>query len=352
MKSRVPFSPPAVFLLAAPLLAVLAATPHAAWAGSSLSSTDASSDLPPADPDAIVTFQWENASITSNPPPDRYYFNGLYLGYVSPTGDVPGFASDIGRALWGAGQQRVSIDIQQQMFSPAATDARPPPVTDEPYAGTMMGNFSLIQDTNDWRSILGVDVGAIGPMALGEQTQNWFHNLIGQEHDLGWGYQMPDEPVLQFESSRIWRVPTGHIGALETDILPNATVGVGNLWIYGLAGGVVRIGQGLNSDYGVARLDPGMSGGAAYTPVKPFDWYVFAGADGQAWLYNATLAGEPFQATPSVGERTFVGELEAGVAVIVDGVRVSYTQVFQTQTFYGEHGGLHQWGSLVASFRF
>jgi len=118
------------------------------------------------DPASIITFQWENASITSNPPPDRYYFNGVYLGYVSPTGDVPGFASDIGRALWGAGQQRVSIDIQQQMFSPAATDARPPPVTDEPYAGTMMGNFSLIQDTNDWRSILGVDVGAIGPMAL------------------------------------------------------------------------------------------------------------------------------------------------------------------------------------------
>jgi lipid A 3-O-deacylase len=308
--------------------------------------------LPPADPNAIVSFLWENSSITTSNLPDRYYVNGLDLGYVSPTGDLPDFVSNIGRAVWGDGNQRIAVDLSQWMYTPAATHVAPPPPNDEPYAGVLTADATLIQDTSAWRSMLGVDIGVLGPDSGAELVQNNFHSLIGQGRDAGWHYQMPNEPILQFTSERVWRIPTGHIGDLETDILPNLTIGVGNLWIYGLAGAVVRIGQGLASDYGVDRLGPGMSGGQAYTPVRPFDWYVFAGADGQAWLYNAVLAGEPFQATPSVSEKTLVGELEAGIAVIVHGVRVSYTQVFQTQTFYGEHGGLHQWGSLNAQFSF
>jgi lipid A 3-O-deacylase len=158
--------------------------------------------------------------------------------------------------------------------------------------------------------------------------------------------------VIEFLSERVWRVPLATFGGLETDLLPDLTVGIGNLRIYALTGGVVRIGQGLASDYGVARVRPGMTAGDAFTPVRPFNWYFFFGADGQAVAHDITLQGNTFQNSPHVSIKPLVGELEAGVAVMLYGVRVSYTQVFQTEEFRGQHGGLHLFGSLAGSVRF
>jgi len=34
------------------------------------------------------------------------------------------------------------------------------------------------------------------------------------------------------------------------------------------------------------------------------------------------------------------------------GVRITYSQVWRTEEFYGQRGGFQQFGSLSASFRF
>jgi hypothetical protein len=47
-----------------------------------------------------------------------------------------------------------------------------------------------------------------------------------------------------------------------------------------------------------------------------------------------------------------VAEIQAGLAVMVHGVRMTYTQVMQTQEYQHQRGGLHQLGSLALSVRF
>jgi hypothetical protein len=47
-----------------------------------------------------------------------------------------------------------------------------------------------------------------------------------------------------------------------------------------------------------------------------------------------------------------LGEMEAGVAIIWHGTRLSYTQTWQTASFKGQRGGLFNFGSLTASVRF
>ncbi len=47
-----------------------------------------------------------------------------------------------------------------------------------------------------------------------------------------------------------------------------------------------------------------------------------------------------------------MGELEAGAAVIYQGVRITYSQTWQTQEFRTQKGGLFNFGSLAASVRF
>ena len=307
-------------------------------------------DLPP-DPHAIWTLQDENASISTSSLTDRYYVNGLHLGYVSGTDAVPDALQRTGAALWNGGQLRYAISITQQIYTPFDTAAIVTPPGDEPYAATLMGNFDLYRDTPDSRSIIGASVGVMGPWALGEQIQNGFHGLIGQGQN-GWHDQLGNEPVFELTSMRTWRLSMGKVGGLETDALPNLAVGLGNLRVYAQTGIAFRIGQGLDSDYGVPRLFPGPNGGDAFNPTRPFAWYMFLGADGQGVAHTMVLNGDMWGISPSAAPIPYLGEVEAGFAIMVWGMRLTYTQVMQSQAFQHEKGGPPQFGSLALSVRF
>jgi len=307
---------------------------------------------PPPDTAAIWTLQDENASISTSSLTDRYYVNGLRLGYTSPEGEPPGPLAAIANAMWDGGAVRFSFDLSQQIFTPADTQAFQPPPNDRPYAGILVGTLGLVRDVPDSRSYLGLSLGVVGPDALAQSVQNGFHDIIGQGHTNGWQDQIRNEPIVQFTSARTWRLAMGEVGGLETDALPDFAVGLGNERIYAQTGVLVRLGQGLESDYGPARISPGPSGGDAFKPTRPFAWYVFAGADAQAVAYDITLNGNNFEPSASVTPIPYVGEFEAGVGIMAFGTRLTYTQVVQTAEFQHQKGGLHQFGSLALSMRF
>jgi lipid A 3-O-deacylase len=307
---------------------------------------------PPADTANIVTLQDENASITPNRLSDRYYVNGLRLAWTSGTNGAPGFLAQLNDAIFGSGQDRIAFDVTQQIYTPANTQLLPPDPADRPYAGVLLGTFSLLHDTDHTRSTLGLSLGIVGPGAGGEQIQNGFHDLIGQGHDLGWGYQIRNTFAAEALMERIWRLPVAQVGGFETDVLPEASAGIGDLRDYVQVGGTLRIGQGLGSDFGVVRPRPGLSGGDAFTPVRPFAWYAFVGGDGQLVGYDMLLDSTPFRGGVQVGHKAGVAEFQGGLAVMAFGCRLTYTQIVQTQEFRNQHGGLHQLGSLALSVRF
>lgn len=308
---------------------------------------------PPADDAAIWTFQDENASLTtSDRLADRLYANGLRLGWTSREGGAPAFLARLGQTLWGEGRQRIGFDLTEQIYTPTDTETYYPPLNDRPYAGVLLGTVSLIHDSAAARSVLALGLGVVGPAALGQSGQNGFHSLIGQDPNNGWETQLHNEPLIEITSQRTWRLPIGAIGALETDALPELTAGLGNLRIYGQTGVTFRLGQGLDSDFGVARLLPGLTGTDVFVPTRPVAWYVFIGADAQAVAYDVTLNGNTWQSSRSVSLTPGVAEFQGGFAIIAGGARLSYTQVVQTQEYQHQKGGPHQFGSLALSLRF
>jgi lipid A 3-O-deacylase len=307
---------------------------------------------PASDTASIWTIQGENASITLSSPADRFYVNGLRLGWTSPTTVVPNFLADLGHTLWGGGQQRIAFDLAQQIYTPDGTSTTVPSPRDRPYAGVLLGNFSLMSDNDDSRSVLTVSLGVVGPDSGAQQLQNDFHDLIGQNRTRGWGSQIQNTPVFEVLHERTWRLPMGTLAGLETDALPSLTIGLGDLRDYIQTGVTFRFGQGLNSDFGVPRLRPGLSGGDAFTPTRPFAWYVFAGVDGQAVAYDMLLQSSPFRGGPHVSTVWDVAEMQGGFAVMAYGMRLTFAYVAQTHEFNGQAGGLHQFGSASLSLRF
>ena len=299
---------------------------------------------------SFFTLQEENSTISTSGLKDRFYTNGLRAGYVSPE-RTDWMLSNIANTLWGARNVRVAFDVTQQIYTPYATHTANPPATDEPYAGVLLANLAAVQDAMNTRSSVGLNLGIVGPSAYGEQVQNGFHDLIGQGHNLGWSKQLHDEPVFAVNAARVWRYAVADLGGLEADALPAAGVTGGTLRSAAEAGLMVRVGHGLQNDFGPSRMRA-LSGGDVFSSSGELGWYAFAGVKGDAVLNDVTLGGNNFRASPSVRIRPLVGEVNFGLVVLGDGFRVSYMQVVQTQTFKTQKGAAHEVGSLVLTVLF
>jgi lipid A 3-O-deacylase len=308
---------------------------------------------PAQDTASIVTLQVENDAVsTLRGTSDQYYTSGLRLGFTSGTNVLPDGVQHFFNQVWGDGVQRVSLDLNQSLFTPRNTQIFPSDPRDRPYAGVLALTGSIIHDTDVARTVLGLQLGVVGPLAQGKEVQNGFHNIIGDTPNKGWSGQLRNEPVFEIIPSRTWRLPIAEYNNIEFDALPSIQVGVGNLRDYVQPAFVVRFGQGLNSDFGVSRIQPGISGSDAYTPTRPFAWYFFAGADAQAVGRDLTIEGNTFRSSAGIAHKWYVGELEAGAALMLYGVRLTYSQTWQTQEFYHQKGGLFNFGSIAASVRF
>jgi hypothetical protein len=304
------------------------------------------------DPASILTIQIENDAF-SIPGTDRYYTSGERFGYVGPTGALPSGLAALGHSVFGQGSQRLEIDLQQEIYTPVDTQVYNPNPEDRPYSGDLALHGTIIQDTATTRSLLQASIGVVGPASLGQSIQNGFHSIIGDTPSKGWKYQLHNEPTLDFMAGRIWRYDLASYGdgALGVQALPQATAQVGNTEIYAQGGAIIRIGSGLDSDFGPAVEQPAMTGTDAYTPTQPLVWYVFGGAMGRLVAHDMLVQGNDFQSSRGVTLTPYQADLEVGAAVMFYGVRVTATEIFETPEFH-HAAPAFQYGSIAISARF
>ena len=301
----------------------------------------------------IWTIRTENDKFSTVPGgTDRYYTAGNQVAYTSSPNGVPQAVSDFGRFLFGGGTTWLGVAVGQQLYTPTNTKLVHPDPADRPYAGYLAATVNLIQDVENTRNVVGMSVGVVGPSAGGRLVQNGFHVLIDTEQTHGWSAQLHDEPALQFTASRIWRKRLIALGPVETDVLPAVALGLGTVRDYAQVGGRLRIGHGLERDFGPARLTDGPSGEDAYVPGDGLGYYVFVGASGQAIARDAFLDGTLSGRSPHVSRRPLMADFEGGLAVLWRGTRISYTHTWQTDAFRGQKAGLFNFGSLALSTRF
>lgn len=306
---------------------------------------------PPPDERGTLTLSVENDSLANS---DRYYSNGLQLVWRSPSADLPAPLAWLNERLdfmLGPGALRWGLGLGHNIFTPDNTSLRMPDPRDRPYAGYLYGAAALLRDSGDSLSVLELQLGVVGPSALGEQVQNNFHRLLNTETYAGWRYQLKDEPVGALVTQRIWRMPLGSFSGVEAEALPSASLSLGTVQTYAGLGGVVRVGQNLASDYGPPRIRPALAGSAFFQPPAEFGWYVFAGVEGRAVARDIFLDGNTWRDSPSVDKRPLVGDFQVGLAVQWRGIRLAYTQVWRSEEFYGQRGNT-QFGSVGVSFRF
>jgi hypothetical protein len=286
------------------------------------------------------------------PNEDQGYTNGIRFAYVWGENKEPSWMPSI--PGFNDAKTNYGISLAQQIYTPDDTSRSDLIVDDRPYAGYLYAGLTAAIRTKTQFHQWELDVGIIGPEAMGEKVQNGFHDLIGNPHAQGWDNQLATEPTLELsyiQKVRFYEVEGDWTGRYF-DVIPEGGAEVGNVKIDAHLGAMVRFGLRLPDDFGPSSF--GSVGGDALD-IKigsmeiPWRLYGFMGVRGRAVIRNIFLDGNTFRESHSVTKYPFVGETEIGYALQISHWVYSWRFVTLTPEFE-ENSEFDSYASLALSY--
>lgn len=301
---------------------------------------------------------------------DRYYTNGVKLSWISPdlteyrdAGRLPEWILPLVERLPFINepdtQRNVTLALGQQIYTPEDIQAVSLLPNDRPYAGWLYVAAAFHSRTAQRLDAMEIQLGVVGPASLAEQAQNLVHELRGIPTAKGWDHQLDNEPGIGLIYERKWRMIQGRSPAgFGFDVIGHAGGALGNVAIYANAGAEIRAGWNLPSDFGLALIRPAGDASAPLDASDPrlaaqrrFGAHVFAAVSGRLVGHDIFLDGNTFSDSHSVDQRTLVGDLIAGLSMLIGDVKISYAQVFRTREFERQRK-LQNFGSISLSLTF
>lgn len=285
---------------------------------------------------------------------DRYYTNGLFISFRSALNQKSRYDSAFVAAnpnknlsvkkIW-------SLSIGQQLFN--AQTGAVPDVTfvDRPFAAYLFVAGSLqFLDSEENSGKLTLQVGTIGPSALGEETQNFIHDTFGFYDINGWQYQVKDEIGVNTILNLHYLLKKSKDKKYEFSVPVEARLG--NTYS-GLKTGILFRAGLLNPLYHSVATNSNVS---TYKEanVNQKEFYFFAKPSLDLIVYDATFKGGLFR--EDKGPVTFKPNLlvfsqEVGVAYTKNRWTADFSLIFKSKESKAMVNA-HQYGSVNLYYRF
>ena len=200
------------------------------------------------------------------------------------------------RKRQGDGWVSAGWRLGQQLYTPKDAQLYPEQLgpLDRPYAGWLYGGlYYRIENSDGSETAFGLDLGCLGPCALGRQTQEALHHVLSQPQPHGWSTQLSTE--LGAVAHLGGRGPFWHFGR-SVDLRPGVAARIGNIFTDLGADLTLRVGE----------LQPLPDASTVYG---------FLRAGARAVAYDATLQGGMFrrESERTVDPKRLTGEAEAGL---------------------------------------
>ncbi|MFC6669317.1 lipid A deacylase LpxR family protein [Marinobacterium aestuariivivens] len=304
---------------------------------------------------------------------DRHYTNGARFSAVSP--DIDNFLYDPRLPAWvrelndwfeplypvpesriDEVRRNIVLTLGQQIYTPEDIDRTDIDPTDRPYAAWLYGGVGYHAKTRNKLNSVELNLGMIGPAALGQEAQDFIHDLRGFDKFQGWDNQLENEPGLQlvYEHKRrqqSLKTPAGW----GTDLIWHAGGSLGNVATYLNAGAELRLGWRLPDDFGTSALRPGGDNSAPGRRDPRLNGTLglhgFVSLDGRWVLQDIFLDGNTWRDSHSVDRESLVGEAALGVSAVFEGWKLSFARVHRSREFEGQRKG-NSYGSLSVSYSY
>ncbi len=206
---------------------------------------------------------------------------------------------------------------------------------DRPYAGWLYGGMFLQRSVNDQElDHLELNLGVVGPAALGEPIQKFVHRFTDSPEPKGWDDQLHDEFGINFIYKHKWKFTLAGDAregfGLQT--IPQAGFTVGNINRDLNAAATFRAGWNLPNDFGPGRLDDVLAAtGNPY--AKDLSIYGYVRAGGRYVEHDVFISGNNDHDSLGVAEEHWVAELEYGVAMAYKRFMVHWSNRHITEEF-------------------
>lgn len=294
------------------------------------------------------------------PGSDENYSSGARFSYTYAEDRVPQWApllTDWSQELqkeFEKSSTNFGLSLGHQIYTPKNTRTSELILDDRPYAAWLYLGLSASFQTETHNHSLELDIGMVGPAALGEQVQNNFHSMIDVERAEGWKHQLENEPTLQVSyQQRLRFVEIENRGSKIIDIIPYFGGAFGNVLIGGHGGAIMRLGYNIPDDYGPTRPSA-TDGEPVFIPRAnriPEQWglYTYGGLRGNAVLHNIFLDGSIFRPSHHVSKYVVNGETEFGIGAHYDGWSMVWRYVTKSPEFQ-ERSQFNSFASLTLSF--
>jgi len=294
------------------------------------------STLADARADSVINLLVENDVFTGT---DRHYTSGVMLNYVSGINEGPERLQRMGIRFPGIEAQdrmHVALSLGHEIYTPTNIVATELLEDDRPYAGHVYLAAGFTTENPDEIETWRLSLGLVGPGARAEIVQNNLHREIGSDEALGWDHQLKNEAVLSVAYEKKWlRLARSRTfnNELEIDFLPHASAALGTPLTYFGGGGMIRIGRGLDWDYGPPRVRPSLPVSQYYEHKGGVSCYLFAGIDLRYIAHNLFLDGNNFRDSHSVDREEVAGDLQAGFVWNNRRFRLAYSVVYRAEEF-------------------
>jgi len=305
---------------------------------------------------SILSITFENDVFANT---DRDYTNGIRVGYLTPANTpdaVLGLAKrNLGFLFDTGANWYLNLAAGQNLYTPADISLPVPPGNDRPYAAFLYGSVGLIVASERRLEALALDIGVVGPSALGEETQSFVHEVLGVQDPKGWDFQLRDEIGVRLLYERKWRFDLFDVDGLplKVDAIPSASFALGNVDTSAALGATFRVGDRLSDTFGLPRIRPAIGGPGFFDKSGGLGWYIFAGAEARAVGYTMFVEGNFFRdGGPGLEPERLVGDGQLGAVLQFGRWELSYTHVFRSAEYEGQDDDVTQFGSLNLRVQF
>lgn len=276
---------------------------------------------------------------------DRYYTNGIKFGAGAHVGALKNLLT--ASSPWmldffslSRSPPEFGLFVGQNMYTPKSITVSTPQPLDRPWAAWLYLGGVVQRVRGSHLDTTEIDIGMVGPAALGEAIQSRWHKLIGAPQPLGWHNQIPNEPafLIAYLHKRKIELGTEHV-----EVVPHIGATLGTVMTLARAGGIIRVGQNMTG-YGPDSIEPGgamlqNTRRAEEAKRQAFEWYGFAGADFRLVAHNIFLDGTVFHHSPGVSRNRIVHDLTGGLVARYRHVRFSLTRIRRSEEFAAPPGG-------------
>lgn len=282
-------------------------------------------------------YMYENDLFTGT---DRYYTQGSIVEFMHPV-----FAkSPINKILLKFNKADLFehfISFRQDVFTPKSIRNKTLDSTDRPYAGTFFFSQKIISKNTFEVLTTSLDLGCLGPSALGEEMQKFIHKHTRNAEPIGWENQIANTFIANYNLLYEYRLYQKKWFC--SGLILGARAGV--LHTNACGGLMVRSGKMKRYFDRLHRM-----------PTPGSKWELFTTLNGTAtYVYhNAVLQGVPWSKSIHVLTRDrierIVYKLEASINFSYKRIGLIYTSSFITPEIKG--GLPHAWGGCNFIYRF